>query len=418
MGLHKVNRIELITKRMLHYKRVLWREIMKQKNIFWAFIGIILLFLSCSIISVKDTNTLDSIISQLDEKFNKSVEKKIPGAVIVFIKDGEIYYRHSFGYKDKENKIVMTENSIFQVASISKPFCAFAVMKLYEEGLIVLDESINNYLTRWKIPESKYQIQDVTVRRLLSHTAGTSVHGYAGYPPDIGLPTIEQSLLGNPESIYRKYHKSPVILEKKPGEKWNYSGGGYTILQLAVEEITGKSFPEYMNENILKKLNMTDSSFLYNPEMIKRLPLPYSFSLSPIPNFLFSEKAAAGLYTTAEDMANMIIELLKCYHGEDNNFIITMDSLKMMLEPEAKIRGIMAALLGKDARMGLGLFTFDLGNGIKTYGHGGGNQGWTSYFEFCPETRDGMILLTNGNVADFKIVQPLKKAWNKYIRSQ
>jgi CubicO group peptidase (beta-lactamase class C family) len=381
---------------------------------------IAILFLSCSIISIKETNSLESIIFQLDEQFNNKAGEKIPGAVIVFIKDGNIFYQQAFGYKDKENEVIMTLDTIFQVASISKSICALGVMKLYEEGLAALDEPVENYLSRWQIPETKYQTRGITIRRLLSHTAGTSVHGYAGYPPAIGLPSVEQSLLGNPNSEYRKHHKTPVALKRKPGQKWKYSGGGYTILQLATEEITGQKFSDYMDTNVLKMLGMGNSSFVYNPQMITNLATPYSSSLKPVPNFLFIEEAAAGLYTTAEDLANMIVELIKCYHGEDNNFVISRETLNMMLIPEAEMGMMQKMMMGqlvKNLNMGLGLFIADLGNGKITYGHGGNNQGWTSHFEFCPETKDGLIILTNGNVANFKLIEPLKKAWYKYLRN-
>ena len=385
---------------------------------FIIFISTIILLQSCSIISIKETSSLDSIIAKLDVKFEEKVKKNIPGAVVIFVKNGEIYYQQAFGYKDKENNVIMTNDSIFQVASISKSFCAFGVMKLYEDGIIKLDDSIEKYLTRWQFPVSKYQAHDVTFQRLLSHTAGTSVHGFAGYPPNIGLPSVEQSLLGNPESIYGEYHKSPVVIEREPGKKWKYSGGGYTVLQLAIEEITGKNFSEYMDINILKPLTMNDSSFKYVPEMKVRLAIPYNSSVSSVPNYLFTEEAAAGLYTTGENMANMIIELIKCYHGEENNFILKRDSLISMLESQAKLSGMQAALLGKNTRMGLGIFITDLRNGKKTFGHGGNNQGWTSHFEICPDTKDGMIILTNGNFKNFKLTEPLRKAWLQYIENQ
>jgi CubicO group peptidase (beta-lactamase class C family) len=101
-----------------------------KKSMFFIFL-LVLVFQSCAIVSIKETNTLESIVSQLDDKFNKSVGKNIPGAVIIFIKNGEIYYQQAFGYKDKENDVIMTEDANFQVASISKYFCALGIMKYH-----------------------------------------------------------------------------------------------------------------------------------------------------------------------------------------------------------------------------------------------------------------------------------------------
>ena len=139
----------------------------------------------------------------------------------------------------------MTTQTGFNIDSISKTIAAWGVMKLVEEGKIDLDAPAENYITRWKLPESDFDSKKVTVRRLLSHTAGLSLHGYPGWTANDRLSTIEESLDG------RNNGPGRVEMIIKPGTKWKYSGGGYTILQLIVEEVTGQKFEDYMQTQVL-----------------------------------------------------------------------------------------------------------------------------------------------------------------------
>jgi len=365
------------------------------KFIFIFFISI--LFLSCPI-SVKNTDDLESFIVDCEKQLDKKIGKSIPGAVVVIIENGEIYYKKTFGYKDKKAKEPMSLETIFQVGSISKTAFALTVMKLVQEGLIDLDIPIDSYLNRWHLPDSKYNKDGVTARRILSHTAGLSTPGYWGYNPKKQLPTLEQSLSS---FIYS------VKMKKNPGEKWKYSGGGYTVLQLAVEEILGQSLSEYTEANIFGKMGMTNSSYIYNPDMKNKLSKPYNFFGIQIPNYLYTEASAAGLYTTAPDLAKMIIEMINCYYNMENNLVINKEILELMMVPEAAI--------DKKEYMGMGVFINDVGNGIKTYGHGGDNRGWKAQFGFCPDKKSGIVILTNGNLAKRVITTPLITSWREYI---
>jgi CubicO group peptidase (beta-lactamase class C family) len=368
----------------------------------FVFISLIIaLFLSCSIISIKSTSELESIIMELDKQLTEKVGKNIPGAVIVLIENGEIYYQKAFGYKDKNTYEAMSIDTIFQVASISKPVFAIAVMKLMQEGLIDLNSPIESYLTRWHLPNSKYDKNGVTTRRILSHSAGLSVGGYLGYKPEKQLPSLEQSL----SSLFYS-----VKIKRSPGEKWKYSGGGYTVLQLAIEEIIGQSLAEYIETNILKNMGMVKSSYAYNISMNNELAKPYNSLGFQVPNYLFSETAAAGLYTTAQDLALMIIEIMNCYYDIENDFVLNKETLELMFTPEMSIN--------KSESMGIGFFIRDIGNGIKTYGHGGSNQGWKAHFELSLDKRSGIIILTNGNSGRTRLITPLLTIWREYISNK
>jgi CubicO group peptidase (beta-lactamase class C family) len=188
---------------------------------------------------------LDDIISKLDSKFDEDIGNSVPGAVVLYIKDNKVYYRNAFGYKDLDNNIRMTTDTIFRVGSISKPISALGMMKLIEKRKISLDDPVEDYLTRWHIPDSQYDSRGVTFRRILNYTSGLS-NSIPEYPSNITLPSIEQSLSGHPDANY----ETKVTLAREPGERWTFSGTAFSVMQLAMEEITGKSFSEYKKKNV------------------------------------------------------------------------------------------------------------------------------------------------------------------------
>jgi CubicO group peptidase (beta-lactamase class C family) len=373
----------------------------------WPVFILVVLVPSCASFSVTGFDSLDALIADCEKQLPGIVSNRVPGAVITFIKDGRIYYEKAFGYKNRQNKESMKTDTIFQAASISKTVTALGVMKLVEAGKLQLDEPVETYLTRWHIPDSKYDSNEVTVRRLLSHSAGISEGGDPGYPPGLGIPLIEQSLSGNKGNRYWIYNNRAVKLIDKPGTQWRYSGGGYSILQLVTEEVTGNDFSYYMDNEVLKKIKIINSSYSYNENMDGYLATPYSMLLAEIPNYIFTEKAAAGLYTTSGDLAAMIIELMNCYNGEPNAFVINKKTLAIMLEEETGIT--------EKRKMGLGFFITELENNRKTYGHRGTNKGWRVCYAFSPDTKDGIVILTNGNNGYSAIIDPLLDSWEKYI---
>jgi CubicO group peptidase (beta-lactamase class C family) len=241
----------------------------------------------------------------------------------------------------------------------------------------------------------------------LSHSAGISSAGYSGYPPGLGLPSIEQSLRGNRLTGYWIYNNQKVRITDRPGSEWNYSEAGYLILQLIIEEITGKLFSDFMDNHIMKEMKMTHSSYLYNQDFDKYLAKPYNKFLFRIPNYLFTEKASAGLYTTSADLAQMIIEIMKCNNGQLNNLVINKETLQIMLDKQISINDNQA--------MGLGFFINEIENNRTVYGHRGTNKGWRSCYEFSLETNDGIVILTNGNRGYSDLIEPILKSWRIYV---
>jgi CubicO group peptidase (beta-lactamase class C family) len=196
--------------------------------------------------------SLDSLVPALLE------ELATPGASVALLRDGKVVLARGYGWANREKKQPVTRETLFNIGSISKTHAAWGLMKLVQDGKIDLDAPVERYLTRWHLPASSFNHDSVTLRRLLSHTAGLRLHGYPGWNPDQPLPTIEASLNGNTNG------SGDVRVIMPPGSKWQYSGGGYTIAQLLVEEVTGRKFDDYMKQEIFRPLGTTSSSYVWD----------------------------------------------------------------------------------------------------------------------------------------------------------
>lgn len=332
---------------------------------------------------------LDKIVPVLMKKYN------VPGTAVGIIRGGGTNFLKGYGWADKENKVQTNENTLFQAASNSKTFTAWGIMLLVEDGKLNLDTPVGRYLTRWHLPQSRFDNEGVTLRRILSHTAGLLPGSYAGYPPGQKLPTLEQSLSGEAKGT------GGVRLAGEPGLKYKYSGGGYVLAQLIIEEVTGKSFAEYMEEAVLKPLGMEDSSFEWNKGIQANVSKAYGVLGGNLPNYLFTEQAAAGLYTSVSDFSRFIegnMAVLNKTGGKKG--VLRSESLALMLT-------------SIDEDYGLGYIIKELPDSTKLVYHGGANRGWRSQFAFLPERGDGLVVLTNSENGE-NLHRDLVSLWTKW----
>jgi CubicO group peptidase (beta-lactamase class C family) len=164
----------------------------------------------------------------------------VPGISIALIEEGKIAWTKTYGVKKSGSPDPVTRDTLFQAASISKPITALGALVLVQQGLVDLDTDINHYLKRWKVPENQFtETQKVTLRRILSHSAGLTVPGFPGYETEKPLPHLVEILLGSGPA-----NTAPVVVDTVPGSIWRYSGGGLVIVQLLIEDITGEAFEE------------------------------------------------------------------------------------------------------------------------------------------------------------------------------
>jgi CubicO group peptidase (beta-lactamase class C family) len=210
-----------------------------------------------------------------------------PGLAVALVRHGQLIWAKGYGLADRVTRQPITAATRFQAASLSKPVTAWGVLRLVEQGRIGLDEPVVGHLRRWHLPPSPFDGDGITVRGLLSHTAGLSVHGYSGQTPDRPLPPIAASLSGEAGGSF------PVELLDAPGRRWLYSGGGYSVLQLLIEDLNGRPFAEFMQTHVLGLLGMTASSFQWR--RTTATAYPHDAGGTAIPDFAFAEQAAAGL---------------------------------------------------------------------------------------------------------------------------
>jgi CubicO group peptidase (beta-lactamase class C family) len=353
------------------------------------FVLIAFFLIGCINNEISQQHDFNQLIDQLDQVIPRLLDKyKTTGAAIALIQNGEVVWMKGYGFADKEKGIKVTPNTVFQAASISKPVTAWAIMKLVEDGKLNLDAPVENYLTRWHLPSSEFDVNGVTIRRLLSHTAGLSLGGYPGYHPGDKIPTLEESLSGKNSSNVE------VRIIKEPGYEFDYSGGGYTLLSLLIEEVTGVLFEDYMHREILQPLGMINSSYLWADPLKELTASGYNRKREPLPNYLFSGKGSASLFTTASDLANYVAAALPGPNGEAGRKILSPETVALMCTTVAQTVGDISLFFDG---MGLGYFINTYKDGTKLVAHTGSNRGWRNILALSPKTGDGIVILTNSN---------------------
>ncbi len=327
------------------------------------------------------------------QAFQKAVEVEINkqytgNFAMAVMRHGNIEYE-TFYSKGRP----VNSNTVFQVASLSKWVSAFGIMKLVEDGKIDLDAPVSQYLTRWKLPPSEYNNEAVTVRRLLSHTAGlTDELGYSGFEIGSAVQPIEQSLtkaLDADEGV-----SGTVLVGIEPGSEFKYSGGGYTLLQLIVEEVSGQTFSDYMKENIFRPLHMIHSTYTWSDSTSSNLDLVefYNSNGTKAAHYQYTSLAATSLYTSLSDLEIFFQVFLERKNSETiGRNVLKPETIKMMRSPHAQT-------MGEDI-WGLGtmLFTTTV-NGDFIIGHDGkSTPPINTAVRLNPETGDGIIVLETGN---------------------
>src|SRR3990167_1978085 len=271
------------------------------------FLNIVILFSALSSINVFANNPEPSIQLQAWIE-SKMQHDNIPGASIALVKNYQLKWAKGFGLKDKAKKEYVTTNTLFQAASMSKPITAVAVMETFSKKNISLNTNINTILKTWKIPENGYtNKQVVTMKLLLSHSAGISRFRYKGYSIHEKIPTLIEELNGEPPA-----NTPAIIVIRQPGTKYEYSPAGYTIIQQVLEDIYPQPFAEIMQQLILNPLSMQHSTFMspLPKKYLSDVAMPYLPNGKPLANGPFSFTAAAGgLWTTPTDLAKFLIAI-------------------------------------------------------------------------------------------------------------
>ena len=302
------------------------------------------------------TDSLSIEIQRLGLEFTR--KNNVPGLAVAVIQNGKITSIQCIGYADVATKKKITPQTIFNIGSISKVISAWGFMQLTEKSLAKLDEPVNQSLTRWQLPQSSYDVSKVTLRRILSHTAGLSVHGYGGFEQGTKLLSLEESLNGK-----TKRNGESVYLINEPGTKWDYSGGGYTLAQLFLEERTKEKFADYMKKNVFQPLGLVNTSYEWTEGMKANSATAYDTLGNAIKNRIFTEQAAAGLQTTVLDLAHFA-ELSIATDSRKLNKVLRPETIQLMQQPVFPY--------SNEGESGLG-YRFMNYEGLRTVGHTGEN---------------------------------------------
>lgn len=305
---------------------------------------------------------------------------KIPGVSIAVIKDGRIAWAKGYGVLETGKSQPVDTATIFQAGSISKPTAALAALRMVEQGKLKLDAPINDFLTSWKLPDNEFTAQaPVTLRGIMSHGAGLTVHGFPGYEAGVPVPTVPQVLDGAPPANTAK-----VRVDKVPGTSWRYSGGGYTIMQLAMTDVSGKSFPALTDELVLKPMKMTRSSYVNPLPMDNRANAATAHQLDgsivPGQSHTYPEMAAAGLWTTPSDLSRLALAVVGSARGDKGAF----------LGPEMT-QQMLTTQIGA---YGLG-FQLDTPGDGQVFSHGGVDEGFEAFLFAYTDGRGGAAIMTN-----------------------
>ena len=305
----------------------------------------------------------------------------VPGVSIAVVLDGKIAWAKGYGVLEAGGPAQVNPDTIFQAGSISKPVAGIAALKLVEQGKLQLETPINDVLTSWNIPDNAFTQQTpVTLRQIMSHTAGLNVHGFPGYAAGAPVPTVQQVLDGVPPANTRA-----VRVNKLPGESWRYSGGGYTVMQLAMTDVAGKDFVALTDELVLKPAGMARSSYL-NPLPADRLDNAATAHMrngNPVEgrSHTYPEMAAASLWTTPSDLARMGLAVVAAARG-DAGAILGPDMTKQMLTLQAE-------------DYGLG-FALDAPGDGQVFTHSGSDEGFEALFFMYADGHGGAAIMTNG----------------------
>jgi CubicO group peptidase (beta-lactamase class C family) len=305
---------------------------------------------------------------------------KVPAISIAVINDGQVEWARGYGVKRVGSTDSVTTSTRFQAASISKPVAATAALRLVEEGRLKLDTDVNDELKSWRVPDNEFTAkQPVTLGEILSHTAGLTVHGFPGYASGEKVPSAVDVLDG-------KGNTDPVRVDTVPGTMWRYSGGGYTVAQVLIGDVTGEPFATAMKRLVLDPLGMKQSTYVQ--------PLPSQLSDSAAVAYrsdgeavegewhTYPEQAAAGLWTTPSDLARFALGIRAAYLGEDGTILKQATARQMLTE--------------RMGGYGLGVAVEGSGDTLR-FSHGGANEGYRAFFVLYPATGDGVAVMTDSD---------------------
>jgi CubicO group peptidase (beta-lactamase class C family) len=329
---------------------------------------------------------------------SEMAKRHIHGLSLAVIDKGKIVKAEGYGFTDQTEKTPVTVKTRFQAGSMSQPVAALGALVLVDRKKLDLDANVNDKLRSWKVPDNEYtKTSKVTLREILSHSAGLTVPNFSGYGPDDAIPTLTQILSGE-----KPANNPPILADSIPGGAWRYSGGGFAVLQQLVTDATGQPFSKFMRDNVLSKIGMSDSSFDPPSKDEERdSAVGYERDGSEVKGRwrTYPELAAAGLRTTPSDLARFVMEIQRAYEGKSNKTIsqeTAREMLGMQKEPS-----------------GLGVILDGVGE-TRRFGYGGRSDGFDSNLTAYASQGQGAVVMTNANNDSPMMARIIQTIANQY----
>tara|TARA_R110002096_G_scaffold34782_8_gene99180 strand:+ start:1617 stop:3104 length:1488 start_codon:yes stop_codon:yes gene_type:complete len=308
----------------------------------------------------------EEMAAQLDRVLDRAMQRySIAGVSAGAIHDGEVVWSARRGIASGDAAPV-TGDTAFNMGSVSKPVTVWAVLTLARDGLVDLDAPIQTYLTRFTLPDSEFDVSGVTVRRLLQHVGGINIHGYGGYSPEEEQPA---------DIIELSEQFEPLALVREPGSAPSYSGGGYVLLQMMIEDVSGQSFDAYTREHVFAPLGMDNSGFV-EADLPSR-SAAFNYYRREIGDLRDVALAAAGVYVSGDDME----AFLRAHFNGGG--LLSAEWLDQAFAPSEGT-----------PNTGMSYTRLETPRGLLV-GHGGNNSSWNAQIYIRPETRDGFYFMTN-----------------------
>ena len=326
-------------------------------------------------------------------------ELHVPGVSVAVVHNGAIEWAKGYGVRQTGREAVKTD-TMFQAGSISKPVAGMGTLHLVQEAKLSLDADINSKLTTWKLPASTaVPGAVVTLRELLTHTAGLTVHGFPGYAAGEPVPTLVQVLNGE-----KPANTEPIRLDSPPGKEWRYSGGGYSVMQQLVIDTVKEPYPQFLHDTVLAPIGMSHSTYQQPlpAALLTNAAVPYNADGTPVKGgpHTYPEMAAAGLWTTASDLCRYVIEVQNSLAGKANH-VLSQSMTQQMLTPGKGDWGLGLSLGGSTAD--------------KWFSHGGVNEGYEALFVGYDSNGDGAAVMTNaqgGSRLAAEVMSAIAAAYN------
>ncbi|MDW3195226.1 MAG: serine hydrolase [Cytophagales bacterium] len=334
----------------------------------------------------------------------------VPGVSIAVIHKGEIAWAKGFGVMDKESQAPVTSETLFQASALSIPVSAYGAIRMVEQGKVELDENINSYLKSWKVPESEFtKEKKATIRNILNHSAGITLHATPGYSSSTPRPTLIEVLSGTSPAI-----NEPIAIKREPDVSYYISYTGYGIIQQMMVDVEGRAFPGIMDDLVLAPLAMTNSTFSLelSQEQLARAATAYEQDGAMVEGkrFVHPVSAGRGLWTTPTDLAKFLIHVQQTLKGKRDHGL-SQEMTRTMVTPHS------VSSYGNGLDYGLG---FQLVNKKEVYlRHWGWNRGYYSEFMVNREGDYGVVVMTNNTFPAFnaEVIRAVARTygWDDYV---